>query len=97
MVVWMSEREVAWERIFACELDYPKLETSATKKCRCGNDSCKHARKIKCVCRCHSLNHGIEQRRGMEPLEKALGIEKGSPEPLGDHALNLELAGRFPL
>jgi len=31
----------------------------------------------------------------MQPLEKALGLVKEAPIPLGDLALNLELSGRL--
>jgi len=73
--------EVSWEKLFAYDLASPKVESAATK-CKCGNVSCKRAKKIRCVCQCHAEFHGIENRRGMEPLDKALGLEKPAPELL---------------
>jgi hypothetical protein len=102
----MSEREVPWSKMFAYDLPTPKKIAKA--KCTCGNDSCKNAKKIKCTCRCHSEFHGASNRIGMEPLDKALGLDgltvtvtKEDPKPLpsrpriGDLALDLELAGRL--
>jgi hypothetical protein len=87
--------EKKWENIFAlAPLTSPKVRS---KKCTCGNDSCKHAKKIRCTCQCHSVNHGAANRVGMEPLDKVLGLEKEAPVPLGDLALNLELSGRAEL
>jgi hypothetical protein len=91
----MSEREVSWGEIFAYDLPTPKVETK--RKCACGGRNCQTAKRIKCVCRCHSEFHGAANRRGMEPLEKALGLEKEVPQrstlPLGDLALSRELSG----
>jgi hypothetical protein len=86
--------EKNWTEMFAYELNVPKVVTSAAKKCRCGNESCKRAKKIRCVCSCHALHHGEEQRRGMEPLDKVLGL-KAEQATIGDLALDLELSGRF--
>ena len=46
---------------------------------------------MKCACRCHSEFHGVANRRGMEPLDDALGLVKEAPKTLGDLALDLEL------
>jgi hypothetical protein len=71
--------EVAWTELFAHDLGGPQ-EVETVKKCKCGNGNCKRAKHIKCVCGCHAENHGIEQRRGMEPLDKALGFERPKVE-----------------
>jgi len=92
--------EVVWTKLFACELALPKVETSAAKKCRCGNARCKRAKKIRCVCQCHAVHHGEEQRRGMAPLDEALGLDTPQvylTRPLGDAALDRELSGRAEL
>jgi hypothetical protein len=68
-------REVSWTKLFACELDLPKVETSAGKRCRCGNGNCKRAKHIRCVCGCHGVAHGIEQRKGMSTLDGPLGLD----------------------
>jgi len=87
--------EVDWSQLFACELEPGEPEQVETvKKCKCGNESCRRAKKIRCVCQCHSATHGIEQRRGMEPLDKVLGLET---QELGDLVPDLELSGRFDL
>jgi len=95
-------KELEWNRMFACDL--PEPVKARTTKCTCGNDSCKNAKKIKCTCRCHSEFHGVANRKGMEPLDKALGLDgltvtatKETPKPLGDLALSLELSGRAEL
>jgi len=64
-----------WERIFSVDTSTTELP-DIVKKCSCGSATCKRAKKIKCVCRCHSEFHGIEQRRGMQPLDKALGLDR---------------------
>jgi hypothetical protein len=56
-------------------------------------DACREAREIKCVCACGGKNHGVANRKGMEPLDKALGLEK--PDLPGDLALGLEFSGRL--
>jgi len=67
-------KEVPWTKLFA--YDGPaEVEVQKAKKCRCGNESCKRAKHIRCVCGCHAENHGMEQRRGMEPLDRILGLE----------------------
>ncbi len=93
-------KSVEWTRIFAYALPNP-VKVQSTK-CVCGGKNCQTAKKIKCVCRCHSEFHGAANRRGMEPLEKALGLDgltmtvtKEAPAPLGDLALNLEFSGRL--
>jgi len=88
--------EVSWEKVFAYDLAKPKEEPNG-KKCKCGNVSCKRAKRIRCVCACHAEHHGEEQRRGMEPLDKILGLDMSEPyltRPLGDLALDRELSGR---
>jgi hypothetical protein len=92
----MSGKEVSWGEIFAYDLPTPKVESK--RKCACGGKNCQTAKRIKCVCRCHSEFHGAANRRGMEPLDKALGLEKDTQRvtlPLGDLALDLELSGRL--
>jgi len=86
----MSEREVLWDKLFAYDVARPKREK---RKCACGHLSCRTAKKIKCVCSCHAQFHGVENRRGMQPLDKTLGIEREAPR-LHDLALDLELSGR---
>ena len=91
-------KEVSWERLFAFALPEPVKAKST--RCTCGGKNCQTAKKIRCVCRCHSTNHGSENRKGMEPLEKALGLDgltvtvtQTGTDPLGDLALNRELSG----
>jgi len=66
--------EKNWENIFALAPATVNLPTA--RKCRCGNENCKRAKKIRCVCACHAENHGIEQRRGMPELDKLLGLDR---------------------
>jgi hypothetical protein len=87
----MPEKEVEWNRMFAYALPNPVKAKST--KCTCGGKNCQTAKKIKCTCRCHSQFHGVANRRGMEPLDKALGLDRTGTEPLRDLALNLELSG----
>ena len=87
--------EVAWTKMFAFALPNPVKAKST--RCVCGGKNCQTAKKIKCVCRCHSEFHGAANRKGMEPLDKALGLEKEAPVPLGDLGLNLELSGRLDM
>jgi hypothetical protein len=91
--------EVAWTKMFAFALPNPVKAKST--KCVCGGKNCQTAKKIKCVCRCHSEFHGAANRKGMEPLDKPLGLDgltvtvtKEAPKPLGDLALSRELSGR---
>jgi len=74
-------KEVSWESIFA--QPKAKIEMHFAKKCTCGNGTCKRAKHIRCVCGCHGIAHGIEQRKGMSPLDEALGLVKEAPAPLG--------------
>ena len=76
--------EKNWKKIFAYDLPAP-TETPKPHKCTCGAKNCRTAKHIKCTCRCHAEFHGIEQRRGMQPLDKALGLE--TETPLDDPAL----------
>jgi hypothetical protein len=88
----MDGKEVSWTKLFA--LDAPaKDEGPKAKKCTCGNGSCKTAKGFVCRCSCKHLNHGIEQRKGMSPLDEPLGLVKEAPVPLGDLGLNRELSG----
>jgi hypothetical protein len=84
-----NEKELAWERMFS--LDLPAVRPAKVSHECC--DACKEAREIKCVCTCGGKNHGVANRAGMEPLDKALGLVKEAPVPLGDLGLNLELSG----
>lgn len=87
--------EKKWENIFAFAPAEPVKVKS--NRCSCGGSNCKTAKGFVCRCSCKHLNHGQEQRRGMEALDKALGLEKESPVSLGDLGLNLELSGRAEL
>jgi hypothetical protein len=87
----MADREVSWTKMFAHDL--PAVRPAKIPQECC--DACKEAREIKCVCACGGKNHGVANRQGMEPLDKALGLEKEAPKPLGDLALDLELSGRL--
>jgi len=69
--------EVAWTKLFAYDLPTPKKITKT--KCACGGKNCQTAKKIKCVCRCHSEFHGAANRKGMEPLDKTLGFKREAP------------------
>ena len=89
----MTEKELEWNRLFAFALPNPvKVRTT---KCVCGGKNCQTAKRIKCVCRCHSEFHGAANRQGMSPLDKTLGLVKEAPASLGDLDLNLELSGRL--
>jgi hypothetical protein len=79
--------------MFAFALPNP-VKVQATK-CACGGKNCQTAKRIKCVCRCHSEFHGAANRKGMDPLDKALGLEKEAPKSVADLALDLELSGRL--
>jgi hypothetical protein len=72
--------EVDWSRLFACELDLGEPEVETVKKCKCGNVSCNRAKKIRCVCQCHAVHHGEEQRKGMPELDKLLGLDEPDTE-----------------
>jgi len=74
-------KEVNWESIFA--RPKPKIEMHFAKKCTCGNGNCRTAKRIRCTCSCHNVNHGAANRVGMEPLDKTLGLVKEAPAPLG--------------
>jgi len=82
--------EVSWTKLFA--LDLPAVRPAKIPQECC--DACKEAREIKCVCACGGKNHGVANRKGMEPLDKALGLERGE-QPLGDLALDLEFSGNL--
>jgi len=69
------------------------IRPTKTHKCNCGNANCKHAKKIRCECGCGGSGHGQENRVGMEPLDKTLGLEIEAPAPLGDLGLSRELSG----
>ena len=86
-------KSVEWNRIFAYDVALPKVESK--RKCACGGRNCQTAKRIKCVCRCHSEFHGAANRRGMSPLDEPLGLVKEAPAPLGDLGLTLELSGRL--
>jgi hypothetical protein len=84
-------KELEWRRLFANAL--PERKKTVKAKCTCGNGNCRTAKKIRCTCSCHSLHHGEANRVGMEPLDRALGLEKEAPIPLGDLGLSRELSG----
>ena len=89
-VVKMSRpKELDWKRLFA--FDQPAVRPEKVSHECCA--ACREARDITCVCTCGGKNHGVANRAGMEPLDKALGLEKGAPAPLGDLALSRELSG----
>jgi len=79
--------EVAWTKMFAFALPNPVKAKST--RCVCGGKNCQTAKRIKCVCRCHSQFHGIEQRRGMEPLDKALGLERPASDTVFDRMVRV--------
>ena len=84
---------VEWNRMFAFASREP-VKTRTTK-CVCGGKNCQTAKRIKCVCRCHSENHGSANREHMPKLDKLLqlvGLEIEAPAPLGDLALSRELS-----
>jgi len=77
-------KELEWNRLFAFAL--PNPAKARTTKCVCGGKNCQSAKKIKCVCRCHSENHGSANREHMPKLDKLLhldGLEIEAPAPLG--------------
>jgi len=48
----------------------PNPVKARTTKCTCGNDSCKKAKKIRCVCQgCHGASHGSANREHMPNLD----------------------------
>ena len=67
------------------------IRPSNSRKCTCGNDSCKSAKKIRCTCSCHSANHGAANREGMSPLDETLGFTKEATGPLGSQPEVLRL------
>jgi len=82
--------------MFALALPNPVKPKST--RCTCGGNNCQTAKKIKCVCRCHSENHGAANREGMPKLDQLLELDdltvtKEAPAPLGDLALSRELSG----
>jgi hypothetical protein len=84
-------KELEWNRMFAYALPNPVKPKST--KCTCGGKNCQTAKHIKCTCRCHSQFHGVANRVGMKPLDKALGLSKTGTETLGDLGLTRELSG----
>jgi len=77
-------KEVNWESIFA--RPKPKIEMHFGKKCTCGNKNCQTAKRIRCTCSCHNVNHGAANREHMPKLDKLLqldGLEIEAPAPLG--------------
>jgi len=84
-------KELEWNRMFAFDLP-ARQRGKIPHEC---SAACQEAREIKCVCACGGKNHGAANRQGMEPLDKALGLDKEAPAPLGDLGLNLELSGRL--
>ena len=82
-------KELEWNRLFAYDLPAVRPTKIPHECC----DACKEAREIKCVCTCGGKNHGATNRKGMEPLDKTLGLEK--PDLPGDLALGLEFSGRL--
>jgi len=73
----MDGKEVSWGEIFAYALPTPVK--SKPTKCTCGNSNCKHAKRVRCVCGCGGISHGQENRKGMSPLDKVLGLETDPP------------------
>ena len=67
--------QVGWEMF---QVDEPNNDANdiGKERCTCGGKNCRTAKHIKCVCRCHSQFHGIEQRRDMQPLDGVLGLER---------------------
>jgi len=87
----MSQRESEWTRLFAYDL--PARQPAKVERECC--DACREAREIKCVCACGGKNHGVANRKGMEPLDKALGLKVDTLSTSRDLALDLELSGRL--
>jgi len=94
----MTERELEWNRMFAFAL--PNPVKARTTKCVCGGKNCQTAKRIRCVCRCHSEFHGAANREGMPKLDKLLELDgltvtarQTGIAPLGDLALSRELSG----
>jgi hypothetical protein len=79
----------SWTEIFA----YALPERAHTKNPHECCSACREAKELVCVCRCGGKNHAAALRKGMEPLDKVLGLEKEAPAPLGDLALSRELSG----
>jgi hypothetical protein len=69
----MTERELEWSRLFA--FASPNPVKARTTKCTCGGKNCQTAKKIKCVCRCHSEFHGAANRKGMPKLDDLLELD----------------------
>jgi len=91
-------KELDWKRMFAYDLPVVRPAKNPHECC----DACKEAREIKCICACGGKNHGVANRKGMEPLDQALGLDgltvtvtKEAPKPLTDLALNLEFSGNL--
>ena len=72
------------------------IRPSNNRKCTCGNGNCRTAKRIRCTCSCHNINHGAANREHMPKLDKLLqldGLEIEAPAPLGDLGLSRELSG----
>jgi len=82
-------KELEWRRLFANAL--PERKKTVKAKCTCGNGNCKHAKRIRCVCGCGGIAHGIENRKGMSPLDKTLGLDKTGIEILASQPEVLRL------
>ena len=72
-------KELDWNRMFAYDL--PARPPGKIPHDCC--DACREARDITCTCSCGGKNHGAANRQGMEPLDKALGLEKEALHPWG--------------
>ena len=67
------------------------IRPSNSRKCTCGNGNCRTAKRIRCTCSCHNVNHGAANRVGMEPLDKTLGLDRTDAETLASEPEVLRL------
>jgi hypothetical protein len=65
----MTEKEIAWERMFACDLPAVRPAKVSHECC----DACKEAKEIKCVCTCGGKNHGAALKKDVKPLDEFNG------------------------
>jgi hypothetical protein len=82
----MTEKEVAWTKMFAYDL--PAVRPAKIPRDCC--EACVMAREIKCVCRCGGANHGSALKKDIKRLDEFTGP---NAQAIGDLALDLELSG----
>jgi hypothetical protein len=62
----MTEKELEWTRMFACDL--PAVRPAKVPHECC--DACREAKELKCVCACGGKNHGIALKKDLKRLDE---------------------------